>query len=363
MLKRAMETKAAIGASMIWSDTQKLIEDKRILPLLSNCMLATLLGGDLGDVAESWASDVGSPLVKEQNRDLARVAQFHSVNINNPRQAKLDYHFALKNFLLGKAQDDPACDSDYIAELTDEQQRAKFAMLSLSTLARDLGYPHFADVNRNPLRLLAELPLPIYVTTSHHKFLEAELAKTGAKTPVSEIFYWNDALQTIPSIYDKEPDYQPSSTRPLVYHLFGCDDYPESLVLSEDDYLDILVKLASLKREVKVGESARSATTGAKFDIPAELKLALSGHGLLLLGYQVYDWEFRVLFKWLVEYTGESRKGKGAPEGICMQVKQGEDAKRVQEYLGKFFGQKSFSVYWGDLETCVQELWLRWKRG
>ena len=168
MLKRALETKASIGASMIWSDTQKLIEDKRVLPILSNCMLATLFGGDPGDVAESWAADVGSPLAKPQNRDLARVAQFHSVNINNPRQAKLDYHFALKNYLLGMAKADPASDSDYIAELIDEAQRAGLDKVSLSEIARNLGYPKFADLNRNPCRLLAELPLPIYLTTSHH---------------------------------------------------------------------------------------------------------------------------------------------------------------------------------------------------
>lgn len=362
MLKRAVSIKVpSTTANTIWSDTQKLIEDKRVLPILSNCMLATLFGSNVTNIAAFWADDVSSPLDEDANRDLARVAQFHSVNINNPRQAKLDYHLAIKSYLLGEAQDDPTVDNDYIANLIDEKQRPTLDKTSLSTIARNLGYPKFADLNRNPLRLLAELPLPIYVTTSHHKFLEAELAKTNTKVPVTEIFYWNDTLQTIPSIYDKEPGYQPTIERPLVYHLFGIDDYPESLVLSEDDYLDILIKLSTLKREVKVGESARIASASAKFDIPAELKIALSGAGLLLLGYQVYDWEFRILFKWLVEYIGESRKGKGAPESICMQVKPGEDAHRVQEYLDKFFGQKSFHVYWDDLEPCVHELWKRWK--
>ena len=34
------------------------------------------------------------------------------------------------------------------------------------------------------------MPLPIYITTSHHQFLETALAQTQNKKPVSEIFYW-----------------------------------------------------------------------------------------------------------------------------------------------------------------------------
>ena len=37
----------------------------------------------------------------------------------------------------------------------------------------------------NPLRLLAEMPLRIYLTTCQHEFIETALAQTGRKDPVS----------------------------------------------------------------------------------------------------------------------------------------------------------------------------------
>ena len=39
------------------------------------------------------------------------------------------------------------------------------------------------------------------------------------------------------------------------------------------------------------------------------IKMALSGSGLLLIGYEIDDWEFRVLFRWLLDYFGPSRQG------------------------------------------------------
>ena len=56
------------------------------------------------------------------------------------------------------------------------------------------GLPALRAVEANPFRLLAEMPLPIYITTSHHQFLEYALAQTQNKRPVSEIFYWGDHL-------------------------------------------------------------------------------------------------------------------------------------------------------------------------
>ena len=204
------------------------------------------------------------------------------------------------------------------------------------------------------MRLLAELPLPIYLTTSPHRFLEFELAKTGSREPVSALFYWHDGLRVIPSIFDQEPGYIPSRQRPLVYHLFGVDDYPESLVLTEDDYLDYLVKLSTLSYEVK--------HTDTLLDIPAAVTLALTGTALLLLGFQVIGWDFRVLFKGLLQSTGESRVRR-TPRSVAMQVAP-EGAARQQEicdYLARYFDQSHFAVYWGDLNSCMHTLYALWK--
>ena len=251
--------------------------------------------------------------------------------------------------------------------LSGFEQTGTFAK-PFSEIARDLGYPRFERVEANPFRLLAEMPLPIYITTSHHQFLEYALAQTQNKNPVSEIFYWGDHLESIPSIFDERPDWEPSVKQPLVYHLYGLDKYPESMALTEDDFLDLLDKLVELRYQVKLAETAGQGVLRRRHDLPAPVRMALSGTALLTLGYSVLTWEFRVLFRGLIRSSGESRRNRNAPEGICMQIKPGEldaiqgDAEEISKYLEEYFKGVYFRIYWGSVESCVRELNDVWRR-
>jgi hypothetical protein len=85
---------------------------------------------------------------------------------------------------------------------------------------------------------------------------------------------------------------------------------------------------------------------------------------LLLLGYQVYDWEFRVLFKGLIQAFDDARI-KLAPKSISMQIDPKTNRKRakIKAYLEEFFGQSHFEVYWGDAPACMHALWQLWTKG
>jgi SIR2-like protein len=351
---------------VLWaSETTSLLERGAVLPFVSNYLLPSIFGVSAGELASAWAEAIGSPLSTQDNTDLAKVAQYCSVRSKSVRKARVEYHSVIKSFLLNQAHDDQQADQDYVHELTDSPERLEAA--SFSQIARDLGYPNTPDPRRDPMRLLADLPLPMYITTGQHTFLEAALENTN-KHPVTEIFYWDEPQDTIPSVFQTQPEYRPSAERPLVYHLFGVDTYPESLVLSEDDYVTILMRLSELKREVKVSDAAGGGSLGAKRDIPSDMKTALSGSGLLLLGYDIHSWEFRVLFRWLMRYIGASREGRSAPDAFCMQLppsqepRSAEKNQQVQDFLTQFFEQRNFSVYWGDLQNCVYELWSRWNQ-
>lgn len=281
------------------------------------------------------------------------MAQFHAIRLKDAVEAKRQYLEAIKGYLVALAQEEGKADPDRLDEFLDPARRAS---ANFTELAGQLGYPHHPQPAANPMRLLAEMPLPVYLTSSPHRFLEMELAKTNNRQPVTAQFYWHDGLRFIPSIFDQEPDYVPSRERPLVYHLFGVDDHPESLVLTEDDYLDYLVKLSTLSYEVK-----HSDTT---LDIPAAVTLALTGTALLLLGYCVTDWDFRVLFKGLVQATGESRLRR-TPRSVAMQMAPEEEERRqaICEYLARYFDRSHFSVFWGDLDACVCGIYQLWKEG
>lgn len=352
-LEPAAESDEGVGGPF-WHDAGSRIARGLVTPIIGNQATRLLLNAPIAHVAQAWATDIQSPLPDHENADLARVAQYHAVHLQDVVEAKRQYLEAMKGYLVASARDDPLIDAAVVEQFMDVTTRGR---VSLSSLADQLGYPRFPDIMSNPLRLLAELPLPIYLTTSPHKFLEIELAKTGHKTPESALFYWHDGLRFIPSVFELEPGYVPSVERPLVYHLFGDDQYPESLVLTEDDYLDYLVKLSTLSHEVKHADTV--------LDIPACVTLALTGKALVLLGYRTSNWDFRVLFKGLIQATGESRN-KLTPKSICVQLEPAAEAPQpdaIKQYLSQLFEQAHFSVYWSDLCGCATQMYQVWKGG
>ena len=356
--KKKIKKKKISGSSdPFWGNTKNLLTRGAITPFVSNFLTTRIFGVDPTELARIWAEDedegllaAPSPLAEMHNQRLQRVAQYYSVRANAP-SAKSYYLNTLKGFLLGQAEDDADVDPDDYEEV-----EAQADTLDFSEMAYRLGYPKFADPRDNPLRLLAELPLPLYITTSHHNFLEVALNRANPpRQPVSEIFYWDDTLHHIPSIYDSQPDYQPSVERPLVYHLYGLDKYPESLVLTEDDYLDFLVRVSS--PEVHRPDQ--------KHSIPERVKYALAGTPLLLLGYEIYEWEFRILFRGIIRAMNDSRaNNNNVAEGFSIQIEPGQDHKdpiQVKEYLNKYFEQSRFKVYWDDVTHCTRELYEIWQ--
>jgi hypothetical protein len=351
-----------------WPDTKDRVTQGRITPFISNYMSAALFGILRGQLAVQWAKDIGSPFAEADNRDVAHVAQYYAVTHDNKRlEAKQNYLNSLTDYLLGKASQDESVDQEVVRDLLAGFEQCGSCGKPFSEIARDLGYPRFDAVEANPFRLLAEMPLPLYITTSHHQFLEYALAQTQNKRPVSEIFYWGDHLESIPSIFDEHPDWEPSVQQPLVYHLYGLDQYPESMALTEDDFLDLLDKLIELRYQVKLADTAIEGSARRRRDLPAPVRTALSGTALLTLGYSVVTWEFRVLFRGLIRSSGESRRNL-APEGICMQIKPGDldaiegDADGLRSYLEQYFKGAYFRVFWGSVESCVHELYDLWRR-
>ena len=198
------------------------------------------------EVAGRWSEVHGYPL--DDAHDLARVAQFLAVH-----------------------QDDAM----YPKELLSIEF-ARMPPLDLSVAAE----PHV---------VLASLPLPVFVTTNYDDSMFRALIAAG-KEPRREICRWNlsPALVGEPSPF-ADPSYVPSPATPLVYHLHGRFGLPESLVLTEDDYLDFLVAIT------------RDPTI-----FPHLIHRALAGTSLLFIGYRLADWDFRVIHRGLVAATEAS---------------------------------------------------------
>jgi hypothetical protein len=195
-----------------------------------------------------------------------------------------------------------------------------------------------------PNKILAGLPLPIYITTNPDNLLAAALKASG-KNPVVELCPWNEYVETSGSIYDRQPDYRPAADRPLVYHLFGRLNEPDSLVITEDNYFDFLI-----------------GVTSNKDLIPGAVRRFLADTALLFLGFQLDDWNFRVLFRSIMQQEGGGRRSRYAHVAVQIDPEEGRvlEPARARKYLESYFQGADISIYWGSAEDFLRELQQRW---
>jgi hypothetical protein len=274
-----------------WNLLLGRIEDGACTPFLGAGAAAHAL--PLGaDIARRWATEYGYPL--EDSHDLARVAQFVAVH---------------------------ADDAMYPKDLLCKE----LAALPGPELTK--GEPHM---------VLAGLPLPVYLTTNYDNSMFDALAAVG-KNPRREVCRWNRSpvLGTAQSPFT-DPAYRPTPATPLVYHLHGSVELHESIVLTEDDYLDFLV---AITREPDL--------------LPHHVQRALAGTSLLFLGYRLADWDFRVIHRGLVAALEASLRRLS----VTVQLASADAAR---QYLDQYFGALKLRVYWGTAAEFAAELEDRW---
>ena len=240
---------------------------------------------------------------------------------------KFDYLNFVKNHIYRMAQKD-GVERDVLEEAISEMDR-----ISTSAFANRLGYPRFGDRD-DPLLILANLPFRTILTTSPYTFIEDALRRAG-KSPRTEACRWTQALQdSIPSVIDGA--YSPTAAEPLVYHLLGVAQYVDSLVLTEDDFLDYL------------GNLCEGQGNHATDFIPALVRRTFSDD-LAVLGFHLDSWAFRVLYAGLIK-----RSGKSEDRGVCgIQLPNSEEERTYwEDYLER---EAKFQVYWGTLEAYARE--------
>jgi hypothetical protein len=295
-----------------WNNLLDFIKEKECTPFIGAGAASAVvpIGGTL---SREWADENHYPLKDKEN--LPRVTQFLAIDLEDPTYPK----------------------------------RAVRRRIERS------GSPAF-DQHNEPHMVLADLELPVYITTNYDSFMTDALALslerrhpgTTTHRPRREICRWyEDPRAAARRRREREPE--PTADHPLVFHLHGHHESPESLVLTEDDYLDFLIRLSE-------PESL----------LPGAITKALSRTALLFVGYSLADWTFRVLFRSL---------SSAVPSGFrfpCIAVQlPPEDAEKdrehkAQEYLKKYFGQVAAKgvnvmVHFQDVNDFAAELRERWE--
>jgi hypothetical protein len=219
--------------------------------------------------------------------------------------------------------------SQFIA-LTVDSLRPKELVAEMISKAAD---PNF-DEPDEPHSVLARLPLPLFLTTNYDDFLVKAL-KNATPTHKNPRVYVNQWYQP-ESDQSKDVDINPTVESPVVYYFHGSKDDLYSMVLTEDDYLDFLVRIS------------KDQTL-----IPPRIKQALSSTSLLFIGYSLSDMNFRVIFRGLVESARKTMRR------LSITVQIPSDEPLVVKYLTEYFRESGIRVYWGTARQFLGELRTR----
>jgi len=347
----------------LWQDLARRVKEGKIIPILSNSLrddrFMRLFGIDNKSLAsfigESWAASdqVGYPMNDADN--LARVAQYHQVTAGNPEKAKRDFLDFMVQGLLGFAQ---STDTAAAAIIEDKNLGATPDLL-FTDLVSELGYPPLQTGEEDLMTLLAKLRLPIYITTSYYDFLERALIADGRKRVRSEVCTWSGQISKIDRQYLPEPT-EPTPDEPLVFHLFGMERYPHTMVLSVDDYLNFLVNIFLRETDAKTSQSK-----GAPPPIPAYLWERIVELPLLIMGFRLHDWDFQVLYRGIV--TAKPAVAQ-RDAGVVIQVKPDQqngftNPQRAEQYLRDYLSQEAnFRVEFLTPDEFIVKLYKTFKQ-
>jgi hypothetical protein len=219
-----------------------------------------------------------------------------------------------------------------------------------------------------PHKILAQLPFPVYITTNPDDLLVDALLKANrgkdiiqpngaqageTKKEVCRLaFPWREDEDLENGHHDladawDDLELTPTWDDPLVYHLFGHFDDPETILLTEDNYFDYLIKATSNRNL-----------------IPSVVREALTDRKLLFLGFQMTDWDFRVLLRIIANQNGGRQQEYHVAVQVHPENERVQDPGWVRWYLEKYFRKSEIGkdpvVFWGDTSDFVRELSTRW---
>jgi hypothetical protein len=289
-----------------WRRLLERIHEQKCTPFLGAESTGSVMPSR-SSIAERWAREFDFPL--EDSSDLARVAQFIATK-GDPLEPR--------------------------EKMVEEIEKVPM--------------PDFKSADE-PHGILASLQLPIYITTDYHNFMFAAL-KSYRRDARQEFCRWNDLVKDAPSAFDSQPakgeiSIFPDAANPVVFHLYGHTGVAESLVLTEDDYLQFLIETSKFPQR-----------------IPPPIQGAFMRTSLFL-GYRLTDLEFRVLLRSLAD-----RLSRSMARHVSVQViqvgdepqtdKQIAQLAKTQEYLSSYCKACKITTYWGTTHDFLVELKQRW---
>lgn len=311
-----------------WPNIVNSVKQGFCVPILGFGLLE-FLAGSQREIARRWAQEAGYPLDPHSRDEMPQVAQFLSIqqSLAYPRDQFLE-HF--QNRL----------QVEYAEKLGIELSNA-----SLEELIAEIGKAYRNQHQDDPYDVLANLPFKIYITANPDNLLEQALIDEG-RPPISLYSRWRRSLINGQAIQELKNLPTPTPEQPLVYHLFGYIGNPRSLVLTEDDYFEYMMWVNNPSAQIPVPEAVMSSWRD---------------DALVFLGFQMNDWNFRVLFRSIL--NEERRQSIREYRSVAVQLQPGDGylkPESARRYLERAFAKDQLDIFWGSGQDFLCELKKRW---
>lgn len=189
-----------------------------------------------------------------------------------------------------------------------------------------------ADVKPGEVHnLLAGWPIKAVLTTNYDNLMERAFSKKD-KDPAKAIYERRGDQEQI-----KMP---PSVHQPLVYKLHGSLEDIDSMVITEDNYIDFLISLIEGNPK-----------------LPDAISGIFRSDSILFIGYGLKDWNIRVLLR----YFRKDEDIRSFAVQRDLRVAASPAAGREWESIVLYWERKNISVYNCDALAFVRELDRRYR--
>ncbi len=201
--------------------------------------------------------------------------------------------------------------------------------------------PDFEDPGE-PHRVLADLALPVYITTNYDSFMEDALRRSPDRTPHQVVCQWHRVNgRSRPSL---SLGVTPSPQTPVIFHMHGVLDDRDSMVLTEDDYVDFLIAISE-HHEL----------------IPPRIQDAFSSTAVLFMGYSLEDMDFKVVFRKVTAFLKINQGLRHvsvqlAPRATETMEEHKHRVMKQEKYLEKLLQLSNVKIYWGTCREFARNL-------
>ena len=305
-----------------WETLLDNIAEKECTPFLGSGVTSDMLPGP-EEIAGELAEKFSYPF--PDHTSLPRVTQFIGT-IDNRRLRKQLLSVLVEQFR--KRMGLPAGVAGVPQTLSQVAEAADWAKTSQELYESEIHHQ------------LADLELPLYVTTNVDNFMTLALRAKKGKAR-QEVVPWRDA-----AIQRRDLDPPAAAEDPVVLHLFGSDADLLSMVVTEDDHLDYMARISH----------------DYEYFLPVSANERLASTTLLFLGYRLEDLDFKIIMRGLLTHL-DLQRWNMLHVAVQLEESQRNEAreKEVIDYFQKYFAEARIEIYWGNTHQFMADLWARWR--